>query len=231
MQLFYSEDISQNELILPKDESRHLIQVLRKEIGDEVHFTDGLGNLLLMEVISDHPKKAILKVKKREVVPPSKQKLTIAIAPTKNIDRLEWFLEKSTEIGIDTIIPFTGEHSERKVIKSERLEKILVSAMKQSLRFYKPSLSPLKSFKEVIELDFSGQKIICHQDEKSKDLGLILKKDQDVLILIGPEGDFSTAEIKSAKERGFVSGSLGNHRLRTETAGVVSCQIFNSVHN
>ena len=227
MQLFYAEDID-SEFDLSKDESRHLIRVLRKTLGDSVIFTDGMGGKYWCDIIDDNPKKTRLKVVKKEQIKQSKPKLTIAIAPTKNMDRIEWFLEKSTEIGIYRIIPILCAHSERKVIKNDRLEKIIVSAMKQSLKYYKPMLSPMIRFDAFLEQHFSGRKFIAHLDEANPILFQNLyKKKEELLILIGPEGDFSPEEIALATSNNFEMVSLGNSRLRTETAGVVACHSFN----
>ena len=152
----------------------------------------------------------------------------IAIAPTKSIERIEWFLEKATEIGISRVTPLLCRYSERKEIKADRLEKVMVSAMKQSLKAYLPQLDPLTKFSDFISQPFDGQKFIAHCDEQHRDL---LKKmvvpNQNYLILIGPEGDFSSEEIEMAIQEGFKPVSLGDSRLRTETAGVVACHTFN----
>jgi len=147
----------------------------------------------------------------------------LAVAPTKMNDRYEWFLEKATEIGIDSITPIICDHSERKVIKTERFDKILQSAMKQSLSYYLPTLHPLISFKEFIKQDFSDQLFIAHcEDTERKSLKQALQPKQDVIILIGPEGDFSTKEIELAIAKSFSPVTLGNTRLRTETAAIVA---------
>jgi 16S rRNA (uracil1498-N3)-methyltransferase len=157
--------------------------------------------------------------------------LTIGVAPTKNIDRFEWFLEKSTEIGIDRVIPLLCRYSERKEIKPERLEKVMVSAMKQSIKAYLPVLSPLQTFKEAIKSQFSGQKFIAHCYEGEKQLLRdAVVRGKDVLILIGPEGDFSNEEVELAINEGFVPISLGNSRLRTETAALVACHTVNLIN-
>ena len=155
----------------------------------------------------------------------------MAVAPTKNIDRFEWFLEKSTEIGIDEITPLLTEHSERKIIKPERLEKVIIAAMKQSLKAYKPKLNELTPFRKIIAANSFEEKYIAHcYDGEKQGLKTIAGKGKNILILIGPEGDFSTDEIKVARETGFTEISLGNSRLRTETAGVVACHIINLVN-
>jgi 16S rRNA (uracil1498-N3)-methyltransferase len=152
----------------------------------------------------------------------------IAIAPTKNIERMEWFLEKATEIGVTRVTPLLCRYSERKEIKHDRLEKVMVSAMKQSLKAYLPKLDELTKFNELINQPFSGQKFIAHCDDQHRDLlRNLVEPNRDYLILIGPEGDFSSEEIEMAMQAGFLPVSLGNSRLRTETAGVVACHTFN----
>lgn len=226
MQLFYHPDITDQELVLSKEESRHLIQVLRKKTGDEVVFTDGKGGKFILSIVDAHPKKAVLNVLSKELVENKKPNLSIGIAPTKNMDRLEWFLEKATEIGVSAIFPFVSKHSERKVIKEERLHKIVIGAMKQSLRYTKPEIHSLQSIDELLKMDFNGDKFLCHQ-HSSLHLADGIKTNNDLLILIGPEGDFSQDEMGLAVERKFKKVLIAEHRLRTETAGIVACQIVN----
>jgi len=153
------------------------------------------------------------------------------MAPTKNNDRTEWFLEKCTEMGIDQITPLLCEHSERKVIKTERLNKIITSAVKQSLKAYHPILEEMTKFKTLINRHFEGQKFIAHCNPGEKTpLQDIYKENSDVLILVGPEGDFSPHEVEMAKNTGFKEISLGNSRLRTETAGIVACHTINLIN-
>ncbi len=227
MQLFYSDNI-QPLFELTREESRHLIKVLRKNHGDTIYFTDGFGGKYLCEIQDDNPKKAGIKVINKEMISNHSPQLTIAIAPTKSMDRLEWFLEKCTEIGITRIIPFVGEHSERRVIKKERLEKILISAMKQSLRYFKPQLDDLCTFGQLMDSSFEGKKYIANLDIKHPNsFKKVYNKGENALIVIGPEGDFSEEELKLASKKGFTKVALGYSRLRTETAGVVACQSFN----
>ena len=229
MQLFYIPDISGSEIILSETESKHAIRVLRLTVNSEVQLIDGKGGFYEAMISDAHPKKckllitnSIQKFDKRNF------KIHIAIAPTKNIDRYEWFLEKCTEIGIDEITPLLSEHSERKVIKPERLEKILVSAMKQSLKATLPKLNYIINFNDFITNANCQNKYIahCYKGEKIH-LKSTIKKGDDILILIGPEGDFSLEEVELAKENGFLEVSLGTARLRTETAGVIACHIAN----
>lgn len=233
MQLFYIPNILGNEVILDETESKHAIRVLRLSENDQVQLIDGAGGFHEATIINAHSKKCRLLItnsihefEKRNF------KLHIAIAPTKNIDRFEWFLEKCTEIGIDEITPLLSEQSERKIIKPERLDKILVSAMKQSLKAYLPKLNSIISFNEFISGSEYQNKYIAHCNGGEKmHLKDSVQKDKNILILIGPEGDFSTKEVEQAKEYGFQEVSLGTARLRTETAGIVACHIVNLVND
>ena len=227
MQLFYLEN-PKNEIILSAEESKHATKVLRKKEGDILNFTDGKGDFYKAEITVADSRKCRLKIVSTE----QKEKqhnyhLHIAIAPTKNIDRFEWFLEKATEIGIDEITPIICSRSERKVIKTERCKRILLSAMKQSLKFHLPKLNNPISFKEFINQNFEGNKYIAHC-EKSNKLELI-KSDavEKTLILIGPEGDFSPVEIEMALQNQFKDVSLTTSRLRTETAGIIAAHTIN----
>jgi 16S rRNA (uracil1498-N3)-methyltransferase len=229
MQLFYVPNISGAEVVLNETESKHAIRVLRLQAGNQVQIIDGIGGFYEAEISEAHPKKCKLKIT-RAVKDFEKKdfNLHIAIAPTKNIDRFEWFLEKCTEIGINEITPLLSEHSERKEVKPERLKKILVSAMKQSLKAYLPKLNELTSFKDLIVNSDSSKKFIAHCNDGDKNhLKNEISKGENVLILIGPEGDFSEEEVMLAKEYDFAEISLGPSRLRTETAGVVACHVVN----
>lgn len=224
MQLFFTENTN-DEFILPAEESKHITKVLRKKEGDNLNFTDGKGHLLIAEITNSDTRKTQVRI--IEKYPKEKQHnyyLHIAIAPTKNIDRFEWFLEKSCEIGIDEITPIICERSERKIIKIERCNRILLSAMKQSLKYHLPKLNEGTSFQDFIKKDFKGSKYIAHCKEGKK---TEIKKGNRTLILIGPEGDFSSTEIKIALQNQFKAIELGNSRLRTETAGIVSVHTIN----
>lgn len=229
MQLFYHPDIEPLSVLtaFSKEESRHLIRVLRKKRGDQILITDGKGNVYRAEIIDDNDKKCEVQVLKSERKPDSKgYRLHVAIAPTKSNDRFEWFLEKATEIGIDEISPIVCEHSERKKINLERCEKVLLSAMKQSLKFHLPKINDLQNFNELIQSASEEAKILAHcADEDKKSLHELISDQNDILVLIGPEGDFSPREIEKATVSGFKSLDLGTSRLRTETAGVVVCSI------
>ncbi len=229
MQLFYTPDITASTYRLGKEESAHCVRVLRLKEGSRIHLTDGRGNLFLAQLLSADPKECIAEI--IETIPEYGKRnfyLHIAIAPTKNIDRFEWFLEKATEIGIDEITPVFCEHSERNIIKPERLHKIITSAVKQSLKAYHPVLNEAVKFNQWLTTDFNGKKFIAHcEEEEKKSLQSACQKGENALILIGPEGDFSIAEIKKAIEYKFQPISLGNSRLRTETAGIVACHTIN----
>lgn len=229
MQLFYIPEISGAEVVLNETESKHAVRVLRLKEGDQLQLVDGKGGFYKAEIAEAHAKKCKLLITYKQLNYGKKDfHLHLAIAPTKNIDRFEWFLEKCTEIGIDEITPILSEHSERKVIKPERLEKILVSAMKQSVKAYLPKLNKLTPLKELLETATENNKFIAHCNEGEKPhLKDVIDAGDNVLLLIGPEGDFSPEEVELAKQSEFCEISLGTSRLRTETAGVVACHIVN----
>jgi len=229
MQLFYIPDITGNSVTFDEIESKHAVKVLRMSEGERLQIVDGKGDFYEAEISEAHPKKcrlSILKVQKDFGI--RDYRVHIAIAPTKKSVRFEWFLEKATEIGIDEITPLLTQHAERKAIKHDRLEKILVAAMKQSQKAYLPKLNELVSFSNFINHITVNDKFIahCYKGEKAH-LKNTIKKGSDVLILIGPEGDFSPEEVALATQNGFTEISLGASRLRTETAGVVACHIVN----
>lgn len=233
MHIFYTPEISGNNCTLDETESKHCVRVLRLEKGDQITLVDGRGGFYTAEITYPNPKRCMVDVIKSELnFGLRNYQVHIAIAPTKSIERIEWFLEKATEIGISRVTPLLCQHSERKEIKNERLEKVIISAMKQSLKAYLPKLDPLTKFSDFISQPFDGQKFIAHCDEQHRDL---LKKmvvlNQNYLILIGPEGDFSSEEIEMAIKAGFYPVSLGDSRLRTETAGVVACHTFNLLND
>ncbi|MNX99237.1 Ribosomal RNA small subunit methyltransferase E [compost metagenome] len=227
MQLFYNPTITQNGEIFSfdKEESKHIIKVLRKKEGDNLYVTNGLGELFKTEITLASDSKCLVKIVSSEKSEPSKYYLHLAVAPTKMNDRFEWFLEKATEIGISEITPIICDHSERKVIKTDRFDKSILSAMKQSLHYYLPKLNEPILFKDFIKQQKSeGLNLIAHCEETDKkSLKEVVKPNKDVTILIGPEGDFSEKEIKLALENKYIPVTLGNTRLRTETAAVVAC--------
>ncbi len=234
MQLFYSPDITPPLYTLSEEESGHCVRVLRLKEGDSLHITDGKGTLYRAEVEDAHPKRCTIRIveehREWEKRPYS---LTVAVAPTKNIDRIEWFVEKATECGIDRIVPILCDHSERKVIKGERLEKIAISAMKQSLKAYLPTIEPLTPIRTLLEEEFDGVRLIAHCEEDMERIfmGELIDKGDNVMVLIGPEGDFSKEEIEAARKAGFREVTLGKERLRTETAALAAAMFTAFVNN
>ena len=226
MQLFYAPDVTLPLYTLNDEESKHCVRVLRLRQGDTLHLTDGRGSLHRCEIVEAHQHHCTVKiVETQSEYGRRPYSLTMAVAPTKNIDRYEWFLEKATEVGIDRIVPIECDHSERRTIKHEREERVITSAVKQSIKAYHPTLDEMTDVKKLISAPFEGRKFIAHCDssfEKRDYLPSIIKKSENILILIGPEGDFSPEEIKFALENGFEAISLGNQRLRTETAAVAA---------
>jgi 16S rRNA (uracil1498-N3)-methyltransferase len=229
MHIFYTPDLSGRNYTLDETESKHGVRVLRLGKGDEIVLVDGRGGWFTAAIEDANPKRCTVKVVNEYLNFGRRTfRVHMAMAPTKNIDRTEWFLEKATEIGIDRVTPLLCQHSERKEIKTDRLEKVMISAMKQSLKAYLPQLDEMIRFTEFIRQPFDGQKFIAHCEEQHRDLlKNIVKPGENYLILIGPEGDFSPEEIEMALQSGFQPVSLGKSRLRTETAGVVACHIFN----
>ncbi|MEO6901907.1 MAG: 16S rRNA (uracil(1498)-N(3))-methyltransferase [Bacteroidia bacterium] len=234
MHLFYCTDITIPNYNLTEEESKHCIRVLRLKINDTIFLIDGIGGFYKAIIIDDHPKRCIVKIIdiKKEFKKSSFQ-LHIAIAPTKNMDRLEWFTEKATEIGINEISLIDCDNSERTIVKIERLKKVAIAAIKQSLKAYLPIINETITFKKFIALttNFIGQKFIAHCNASESKEKLHLKNQylphENALILIGPEGDFSIDEIKLAIDNGFKEIQLGESRLRTETAALYACTTIN----
>ncbi len=227
MHVFYTPDILvKNEL--PDEEAQHCLRVLRLSQGDEIMLTDGKGSFYKAEISLATGMKCFVSI--TETIPQEKFwpcHLHIAMAPTKNMDRNEWFAEKATEIGFDELTFLNCRFSERKVIKAERIEKILVSAIKQSLKANLPVLNEMTDFDKFVSRDFPGQKFIAHCYEGEKPLLKdVLRKGEDAVVLIGPEGDFTKQEIELALQNNFIPVSLGDTRLRTETAGVVAASLL-----
>lgn len=222
--IFYCPDITTNPQ-LPEAESQHCARVLRMKENDKLLITDGKGYFYRAVLLQANPKSCIVSIE--EEMPQSKEwnfDLHIAFAPTKKLDRMEWFVEKVTEIGIDTFSPLKCRYSERKNINATRLEKIIVSAMKQSQKCRLPQIDEMIKFDEFIQQPFAGQKFIAHcYDSVKTPLTKTCKKNRNTLILIGPEGDFSEEEVTEAIEHGFTPISLGKSRLRSETAALVAC--------
>ena len=226
MQLFYNPNIltTDTTFFFDKDESKHIIKVLRKKDTDILHVTNGLGDLFVTQITLASDTKCTVKIIAIEKEEKPKYELHLAVAPTKLNDRYEWFLEKATEIGVTSITPIICEHSERKFIKTDRFEKIIQTAMKQSNQCYLPILHEPVTFGTFVEQDFVGQKLIAHCEESNKkSLKETLSLNTNISILIGPEGDFSPKEIEQALDKKFVPITLGKTRLRTETAAIVAC--------
>lgn len=230
MQLFYNPNINQTTetFFFDKEESKHIIKVLRKKEHDILFVTNGLGVLFTTQIILASDTKCTVKIDTFELAETPKYEIHLAVAPTKMTDRYEWFLEKATEIGVTQITPIICEHSERKQLKTDRFEKIIQTAMKQSNQLFLPKLNEPMAFKDFINKDFIGQKLIAHCEEnEKKSFKEILKINENVTILIGPEGDFSAKEIKMAIENKYIQITLGKNRLRTETAAIVACNLIN----
>ncbi len=231
MHLFYAPDIVQTRE-LPEEEARHCIRVLRLNQGDSIEITDGKGNFYHSTITAISHKRCLVYIDK--VLPAPTQwegHIHIALAPTKNMERNEWFVEKATEIGINEISFLNCNFSERRTIKPERIEKIAVSAMKQSLKAWLPEINGMTGFTDFITGAYSGQKFIahCYAGEKVP-LQAAYQKGRDAVVLIGPEGDFSPEEVKQAIARGYIPVSLGRSRLRTETAALAACHTLNLIN-
>lgn len=240
MYLFYALDIPESVAIgqsitLDDEQSAHAVRVLRYAAGDTIHIADGRGNMYEAVISNPHPKHCEVEI--RSITPQTKHhrgNVHIAVAPTKNIERIEWMAEKCTEIGIDTITPLLCHYSERKVIRTDRLTKIILSAAKQSLSAYLPTLNELTPFKDCVLNATEQRRYIAHSSPwvDKKDLRDELRKSDaqaSTIVLIGAEGGFSDDEVRLAMERGFVPVSLGDARLRTETAALVACMLVNYV--
>lgn len=230
MFIFYTPDIKDNIFSFDEQESKHCIKVLRKTKGDLVQLVDGRGGFFTAKIIEDNFKKCIVEIVDRKITENHFSHINIAIAPTKNIDRIEWFLEKSTEIGINSIYLFKSKNSERNNVNIDRLEKILISAMKQSCQAYKPKMYDLLNYSELLKntSGFKGKYIAyCAEEFEKKHLRDSFNSDENNIVLIGPEGDFTKDEVSLAINSGFKTVSLGENRLRTETAALVSCAILN----
>ena len=234
MQLFYNSDVKTNDTHFTFDtnESKHIIKVLRKRKGDELWITNGVGYLFRAKIIDDSIKKCEVELISSKKTPPKSHRLHMAVAPTKMNDRFEWFLEKATEIGVDEITPIICDRSERKILKLDRMQRVIESAMKQSLQTYLPKLNEPISLSDFLEKPITGIQFIAHcEDSERHELKRSVVGDQEVTILIGPEGDFTPNEIKSAMLKGYAPVIMGKTRLRTETAAVVACTIIASINN
>jgi len=229
MQLFYTPDIlNKKTYTLSESESKHAIRVLRLKTNNTINLINGKGTFYEAIIIDDNPKKCEVEILRIEQENNNKPNLHLAIAPTKNNDRLEWLIEKATEIGISEITPIICDNSERKVLKTERLEKRAVAAMKQSLKATLPIINEPVKLNELLTQNNDCDKYIAHcYDKNQEHFKSLYKRDNDCLVLIGPEGDFSKPEIELALTNNFTPISLGASRLRTETAGLYICNAFN----
>jgi 16S rRNA (uracil1498-N3)-methyltransferase len=226
MQLFYNPNISSatTDFSFDKEESKHIVRVLRKKENDILHVTNGLGDLFSTSIIFASENKCTVKIDNTQSFSPTDFYIHLAVAPTKMNERFEWFLEKATEIGIHEITPIICDHSERKLIKVERFDKIIQAAIKQSLQYFLPKLNNPISFSEFINKNHDGNLYIAHCESTQRQLlKNSIKPNQRSTVLIGPEGDFSQKEINLALEKKYIPISLGNTRLRTETAAIVAC--------
>ena len=226
MQLFYNSELDETTTTFKfsKDESRHIVKVLRKTKGDLLLITNGKGWTFEAEVGIPNPNKCVVNILKSTFEKPKPYTVHLVVAPTKMNDRYEWFLEKATEIGVDIITPIICQNSERKIIKAERFKKIIQSAMKQSLHSYLPTLAPAIRFSDFINTPQKGATFIAHcEDGKKLSFKDQIEAKKSITILIGPEGDFSPNEIETALKHQYIPVSLGASRLRTETAGIVAC--------
>lgn len=234
MHRFFAPDIA-TTLTLPEEESRHCVRVLRLVEGDEIEVIDGAGTLYRCRIAMAHAKHCLVEILSQEACPPHwGSKVAIAVAPTKNLDRIEWLAEKCTEMGIDRIIPLLCRHSERKVLKTDRLHKILVAATKQSLKAQLPQLDELTPIKELIHEDSDAQRYIAYCDEslprnQRRSLAQVYDSSRDALVMIGPEGDFDPQEVSEALSAGFLPVTLGESRLRTETAAMMAVATMHAI--
>ncbi len=234
MHRFFAPDIA-TTLTLPEEESRHCVRVLRLVEGDEIEVIDGAGMLYRCRIAMAHNKHCALDIVEQQSCPPHwGSKIMLAVAPTKNLDRIEWMAEKCTEMGVDCITPLLCRHSERKVLKTDRLHKILVAAMKQSLKAQLPQLDELTPVENLINEKSDAQRFIAYCDEslprsERKSLAQVYDSSRDALVLIGPEGDFDPQEVEMAFKAGFVPVTLGDSRLRTETAALMAVATMHSM--
>ncbi|MFZ1528818.1 MAG: 16S rRNA (uracil(1498)-N(3))-methyltransferase [Ferruginibacter sp.] len=211
---------------LDEDTSKHVVQVLRMQNGELLNLTDGKGNIYSCVITDNHRKKCMLQVKEKTTVEPSAKKISIAISPVKNNTRFEWFLEKATEIGVSSIVPLICERTEKQQVKPERMQQIIISAMLQSRQCWMPQLKEPVKFSAFVKENIEGSKLIAHCDDQHKNPLSAYQPHKQSTILIGPEGDFSPKEIEEALANGFAGVSLGNTRLRTETAGMVAAVLL-----
>lgn len=232
MQLFYAPKVEGKQLVLPESDSKHAIRVLRKVVGDTIHVVDGIGSLYTCKISDANPKAAALDIISHEPnYQPLPYHLHIAIAPTKNMDRIEWFVEKAIEIGVHELSFIKCAHSERRHFKLDRIQKVAISAMKQSVKAFLPKMNDFQNVSDVIKSANTEAKCIAFVDHgNEKTLSSCVKPNGSHIILIGPEGDFNEQEVSLAKEHGFDQVNLGPSRLRTETAGVAASHTVYLAH-
>lgn len=229
--LFYQPGIQYGSHFLDPEESRHAAKVLRKKTGDIIHITDGKGVLYTCKITDAKSDKCAFLIESSEQEKQRSFSIHVAIAPTKNPDRTEWFVEKAIEIGVDEITFLECDNSEREKIKLERIEKLAISAMKQSLKLTLSRVHPIRPLRDFISESREGKKFIAYVDQANPDeLSKVAKPQENYTVLIGPEGDFSPAELALAIQRGFTKVALGPSRLRTETAGIVACHTLNLIN-
>jgi 16S rRNA (uracil1498-N3)-methyltransferase len=225
-------DQSVSEFSLSPEESRHIVKVLRKKEGDTLHVTNGKGYLFTVEITLADPRGCRGRIVGTEKKIASRFSLHLAVAPTKRLERYQWFLEKATEIGVHEITPLICQRSERQKAPADRLQRVMQEAMKQSLRTYLPRLNPEMRFADFLSQQQPSMRFIAHCEEDEKmDLKRRVAPDKDVVVLIGPEGDFTREEIQAAYGQGFLPVSLGESRLRTETAALVACATVNLINS
>lgn len=235
MHTFYAPDISPLNYSLNKEEARHAVSVLRLKKGDRLQLIDGRGGWYLAEITDANGKScSVTIIEKKEKYGKRDYYLHLAVSPTKNSSRYEWFVEKATEIGVDEITPIICEHSERRIINSSRLEKVALAAMKQSVTAYHPKINAATTFNNFMKKSFNGDKFMGYSPliegtplQKREHIHTLCKKGNNTLILIGPEGDFSNTELENAMQQSYQAISLGENRLRTETAAVAACYAVN----
>jgi len=230
MHLFYQPDAALQPF-LSEEESRHCVKTLRLTTGDPIWVTDGAGNRFDCRIEKADPRRCTFRIVDRQQTPPRPYRIELALAPTKNGDRIEWLVEKAVELGIDRIRFFASQHSERRALKTDRLEKIAIAAMKQSLQSWLPAIDPLINFENILT-GSADYRYIAHlpEGQHPPHLWRAARQGGTTIVLIGPEGDFSAPELERAVSAGFELVTLGNTRLRTETAALAACHIINLIN-
>lgn len=227
MNIFYSKDINKDTIVLRDEEFTHCIKSLRKRIGDRIIVTNGAGMEYMTEVQSIEKRSCDLNILELIEHAPPQSELVLAVAPTKNMSRYEWFVEKAVEIGVTRVVPIICKNSERKRVRLDRLKKIALSAMKQSKRWYLTQVDEAISIGDFIKSNDDNAKFVAHFSPEAGHLKDLIKAESNCTVLIGPEGDFANSELEWLEKSGYTSAILSNSRLRTETAAIVACNIFN----